>query len=296
MIDLHADDFGMFYQESERILECSLRGGLTGISVMPTGKDFLSTMDRLVSENSKLLNNLTIHLNLMEGHCCAEQKNVDLLVDEKGYFNLSFARLLAVSYIPGLRKQMYRQIKDEIYAQINKSQKYFGTKKLQLDSHYHVHMVPVVFDALMSVIEEQKLDVSYIRMPIERLSLYIGKLHKLKDFKYINLIKVGILNVLSYRNNLKYSSKLKQYEKKLFVGVMCSGRMIYENIMVLLPGIQEKSRKDNLNVELLFHPGGIKEQDDLNELIRCDSREFFSEKYREKEAEALIKLEKMGTE
>lgn len=296
MIDLHADDFGMFHQESERILECSLRGGLTGISVMPTGKDFLSTMDRLVSENSKLLNNLTIHLNLMEGHCCAKQKNVDFLVDEKGYFNLSFGQLLAVSYIPGLRKQIYRQIKEEIKAQINKSQKYFGTKKLQLDSHYHVHMVPVVFDALMSVIEEQKLDVSYIRMPIERLSLYVGKLHKLKDFKYINLIKVGVLNVLSYRNNLKYFSKLKGYEKKMFVGVMCSGRMIYENIMELLPRIQEKSRKYNLNVELLFHPGGIKEQNDLDELIRRDSREFFSEKYREKEAEALIKLEKLELE
>lgn len=294
MIDLHADDFGMFEKESERILDCSSRGGLTGISIMPTGKDFQRTMDRLISEDSKLLNNLTIHINLMEGHCCSKQETVSHLVDEKGYFNLSFGKLVFISYIPWMRKCIYKQVKEEIKAQINKSKQYFGTNKLQLDSHYHVHMVPVVFDALMEVIQEQKLQVSYIRMPVERISLYIGILHRLKDFKYINLIKVGVLNALYYRNSWKHRRMLMQYEKKIFVGVMCSGRMIYDNIIEIWPRIQEKTRKDNVNVEILFHPGGIKELDDLKELTRSDSKVFFAERYRAKEAEALIKLEKMG--
>ena len=194
-----------------------------------------------------------------------------------------------------MRKRIYKQVKEEIKAQINKSKQYFGTNKLQLDSHYHVHMVPVVFDALMEVIQEQKLQVSYIRMPVERISIYIGILHRLKDFKYINLIKVGVLNALSYRNYWKHRRMLNQYEKKIFVGVMCSGRMIYDNIIEIWPRIQKKSRKDDVNVEILFHPGGIKELDDLNELTRSDSKVFFAERYREKEAEALIKLEKMGS-
>ena len=119
---------------------------------------------------------------------------------------------------------MLRQhLKEEFRLQIAAVQKYLVPEQpVRLDGHAHYHMIPVAFDALMDVIEEEKLNVSYIRIPREYLSLYLRHKPCRQGATAINLVKVGILNLLSLRNQWKYRKKLSGLER---VAVYSNSRM-----------------------------------------------------------------------
>lgn len=228
-IEFHADDYGMFLTQSGRILDCHKSGRLNGISVMPNGEELPACMALLEPYQKEIA--MTVHLTFWEGRSMAKQP---LLTDEKGNLKGSFGKLLLASYLPG-RKELRRQLGQEIRAQIGAVAAYMEPgESLRLDGHAHYHMLPVVFDALMDVIREDRLDVSYIRMPREAVSLYLRHFKKLHDFAPINLVKVAILNFLVWRNTRKYRDLLNKMEQRLFLGVFLSGRMDRANVEPLL--------------------------------------------------------------
>jgi hypothetical protein len=187
------------------------------------------------------------------------------------------------SCLPG-REKYYRQLKQELSAQIRAVQKYFPENApVRLDGHAHYHMLPVVFDAMMDVIREEKLKVSYIRIPREHMGIYFPCLHKLRDFSPINLIKVLILNLLARRAERKYGKELKNLEKKLFLGVFLSGRMYYENIIHFLPRAVALAEKRGMNLEILGHPGGVFEEADIARITSAEDRAFLTNDLRNRE-------------
>ena len=216
-IEFHADDYGLFPTQSHRILDCHRNGNLNGISVMPNSphlQECMSDMDQFSDEVA-----VTVHLNLIEGRSLT---HVPLLTDHRGNLNCSFGALLLRSFLPG-RETYRQQLKQELAAQIRAVQKYFpGNIPVRLDGHAHYHMIPVVFDAMMDVIREEKLQVSYIRIPREYPRLYLRHWKKLQDFSWINLVKVLILNLLSLRAERTYGTFLKNLERRLFMGVFLS--------------------------------------------------------------------------
>ena len=121
----------------------------------------------------------------------------------------------------GKENTTYRQqLKQELSAQIKAVRKYFPEgAPVRLDGHAHYHMIPVVFDAMMDVIREEELPVSYIRIPREYLRIYLPHLKNLQEFSPINIVKVMILNFLSLRAEIRYGKILKNLEKKLLSGV-----------------------------------------------------------------------------
>jgi hypothetical protein len=208
---------------------------------------------------------------------------VPLLVNKDGVFQVGFGSLLLHSFLHR-RKQYYSQLKTELKAQILAAKPYFEGEPLRLDGHAHYHMIPVVFDAMMDVIREEKLDVSYIRIPREHLSLYFRHREWLRDFSPINLVKVGILNILAMRNGMKHREMLSKMEQKLFMGVFLSGCMYYENISPILRDAETLAMQKGWGLEVLAHPGGVYEQEDICQLTHPDDVQFLTSEMRRKEA------------
>lgn len=281
-IEYHADDYGLFLAQSQRILDCHDRGRLNGVSIMPNSGCLEAAMAMLSRDQEQM--DMTVHLNLLEGRCLSQPREVPGLVHGDGVLNGSFGTLLLRSWLPG-RTALRRQLKTELRAQIRAVAAVLpADKALRLDGHAHYHMVPVVFDALMDVIREDGLKVSYIRMPREEIGLYLRHRKELHDFAPINLVKVLILNFLVWRNRRKYRSYLEKLDQKLFLGVFLSGRMYRENVEPLLSDAVKLAEERGWGLELLAHPGGVYEKEDIEKLTNADDVHFLTSEMRNQEA------------
>ena len=269
MIEFHADDYGMTIKQSKRIIECIDNGVLNGISLMPNSPNLDECMNLLQNRDVKI----AIHFNFCEGKCLSEEK----IIAKSGNFEPNFIKLLLVSYIPFKRKKYKNAFKKEIEKQIEAVSKYYTNKPYRIDSHCHYHMLPVIFDALMEVIEEKKMDVEYIRIPIEK-KLKI----KPKNVPFVNRIKNLILKILYKRDKFK-NKKLIKYGNQEFLGILFSGHMFYESVNVML-----QNKLDN--IEILFHPGAIYEKEDMDIITNKFDLEFLTSPNRQKEGEATIKI------
>lgn len=289
MIEFHADDYGLFEKQSELILNCMTDTGvLNGISIMPNSAYLDLCMKRLDLTGKQL--NLTVHLNLVEGKCLSDEKDVPDLVND-GVFNISFGKLLAVSFVPFLRGRYKKQVKTELWNQISRALPYLDKYNIRLDSHCHYHMIPVVFDAMVEIIKENRLQVSYIRQPREKLGLLLSHMSAFEHFQFINLIKVLVLNVLYIINRIRHPKTMKNTHHLIFLGgVMFSGHMSLKNAEVLLP-IARKYEQKGKNVEILFHPGGVFDPDDAKQLTDAGDKIFLLSNDRNIEADALRRLE-----
>ena len=291
MIEYHADDYGLFRIQSQHIIDCYHNGALNGISIMPNSPYLEECMDAIKDIREKLF--VTIHLNLVEGQPLTGGK-ASRLIDKDGNFNIGFIKLLMVGYVPVLRRIYYRQIRREMEAQIMACKPYMNKGKFRIDGHLHFHQLPLVFDAVMDIIEQNNLEVSYIRFPSEDVSVYM-KAGKKKHVKPINLIKVMVLNTLGKRNERKHGETLRRLgvQKKFFMGVMLSGHMFYDDvkdcIAVAADVLADKGIQD---MEILFHPGDITELTEVSQITSKDDLEFLNvnSANRQKEAEALRKF------
>lgn len=285
-IEYHADDFGLFARQSQRITTCWEQGRLNGVSVMPNGEALSQCMDWLAQRKDHVA--VTIHLNLIEGHCLTQSAPQLGLTDAQGNLTARFLSLLLHSFLPG-RKARKNWLKQELSAQIQVVASHLAPgAALRLDGHAHYHMLPVVFDALMEVIRENDLHVSYIRIPREYPMLYLRHWNQLQDFSPINLVKVLILNVLSLRNRIRHRDDMQPLEKKLFLGVFLSGSMHRSNVEAILPDAMKLAQKKGWNLEVLAHPGGVEEPDDIAKLTSHDDLVFLTSPLRRKEADLFL--------
>ena len=292
MIEYHADDYGMFRTQSRHIIDCYHNGALNGISIMPNSPYLAECMEEIKDIRKKLF--VTVHLNLVEGHPLTGAK-ASKLVDGDGNFNIGFGKLLLVGFVPVLRKIYYRQIRREMEAQILGCRQYMNDDKFRLDGHVHYHMLPLVFDAIMDVVEQNGLEVSYIRFPREDLNVYRKVSGKLKGIKLINVIKVLVLNALADRNERKHGETLRRLgvQRKFFMGVMLSGHMFYDNVKECIPVAADVLADKGLqDMEILFHPGDITELTEVSQITSKDDLDFLNvnSANRFKEAEALVKF------
>ena len=280
-IEFHADDYALFPTQSHRILDCHRNGKLNGLSIMPNSPHLAECVSDLYPFLGTVA--VTVHLNLIEGNSLCDPGQVPLLVNEKGQLCCSFGSLLLRSFLPG-RNLLRQQLKQELRAQILAVRKVLPQEvPLRLDGHAHYHMIPVVFDAMMDVIREEDLPVSYIRIPREYLRLYLPHFFRLRDLSPINLVKVAILNLLSGMARLKYRKELEPMEKKLFLGVALSGRMYYENLKVFFPQAMKLAQKRGWDLEILGHPGGVFEDEDIAKITCQEDRIFLTSPLRNRE-------------
>ena len=291
MTEFHADDYGLFTAQSKRILQCKETGALNGISIIPNG-DELADCPSLLPDTGL---SLTVHLNLMQGHCLAEPSSVSLLTDQNGVFSVGFCELLFCSLF-GKRDVYKRQLKRELSAQILALLPLFLKKNLpiRIDGHAHWHMIPVVFDALMEVIRDEKIPVSYIRIPAEPASVYMKNFFRILPFPPINIIKSILLSILAQINRHRWKEMLGHMEEHIFLGVLLSGCFDLRRMKAVLPDAESMAEKLCRGLELLVHPGAVLEAEDIARVTSENDRRFFTSSARQAESEALMRIQEQS--
>ncbi len=281
MIYFCADDYGISEGANSHIENCLENGALNKISILPNGKipDFkkqLSGKDATLS----------LHINLVEGRPLSNPRDVDLLVSKSGCFKYSFVGLLALSLSPK-RKKLEKQIYKEIQRQIKFWKKAIGeTIPVAIDSHQHTHMIPLVFKTLMRVIEDESLHVEYMRIPAEPILPYICIPSLYFEYRPTGLAKQWLLKTFALINRREF--KKSKIQSAYFMGVMFSGKLNETRIKKLLPHYIELAQKHNRNIEIGFHPGMIKDTENLMDGIRRGFKKFYVSLWRNIEYDTLI--------
>ena len=298
-VDFHADDYGYSLNTSKDILDCLKEGKLDSISIICNTSAFEESMDLLYKEipNLPYLPLISVHLNLVEGY----NLSATTLLSKDGINNSSWGDLFIAS-LGGMKKDLKEQVKKEIKAQIDKTYEVIDNcieiakknnieckqKGLRIDSHVHTHPIPVIFDALIEVIKEEKYNVEYIRNPKEPILPFIKNVSLWKTYGIVNFAKNIVLNIFSIKVD-KYCKK-QGIELMYMWGLLMSGHMDYDRIQKLYNGMVNYSNKYHRKVELLFHPGiGLKDEYSNEKNIEYFN-DFNSSENRKVEKDAVIRI------
>ncbi len=268
MIYFCADDYGMSKESNDRIEECLQNGALNKISVLPNG-EIANFTNRLNKTEVKL----SLHLNLVEGHPLSDAKEISLLVDDNGCFKYSFTLLLFLSLLQK-KEELRRQLFTEIQNQVKFWKEQLGENTgIFIDSHQHVHMIPLVFKTLLDVIKEEKLQVDSLRIPAEPITPYIKTPSLYLSYAPVGLVKQWLLKFLAFVNRKELEKSQIPYS--YFMGVLFSGKMDKRKISKILPKYLKIAEKHSKDVELGFHPG----YSEIGEKLFDGSRKSFSKFY-----------------
>lgn len=304
-LDVHADDYALTVHTSQDILECMKAGKLDSISILTNMSCSGKCMDMLVEAIPELpfLPGMSIHLDFVEGKCLAGSGEAPLLV-RKGSdcIGLSWGKLFLYSFHPGKRKAVKEQLKKEIKAQILTGQREVSRcmeaagkhrisckqTGLRIDSHQHAHMIPVVWEALTEVIEEERYAVEYIRNSKEALGVFLSKLSLWKTYRPINFIKNRLLYLFSFRAD-RYA-RIHSMRQMYLWGLVMSGYMDYDRIVRLYPQMAEKAEKEHRTLEFCMHPGRMLENEITAEVDDTAVAAFYMSGNRSVEKDAVMRL------
>jgi predicted glycoside hydrolase/deacetylase ChbG (UPF0249 family) len=250
---INADDFGLTRNITDRILECHDNGCLTSVSIIPNGMAF----DYAIKEYKKRKNlDIGIHLNLTEGKAISPAEDVYLLVNKSGFFRHSFLSLYFASVFSnaGIKNILRRQVRIECLAQIDKVLKNVRADTyINIDSHMHFHMIPLVFDVLLDIYNEKR---KYFRLPIEPFYFHLASINSLKNYLGKNIIKHILLKLLASYNIKKINSNPVLLGCEYFIGVLFTGNTTFASLKKALRKIP-----DRCYLEILFHPGFVEENE-----------------------------------
>lgn len=252
MVYFCADDYGLTDKSSERIIECVNNGILNKISIFPNFN--VPDINSLPLKNEV---SFSVHINLVEGKCLSTHKK-NILADENGNFLYTFNGLFMLSLLK--KKEFEACVYEEIKAQVLSVKKLLPEgMPLMIDSHQHTHMIPSVFKALMKVTEDEKISVKYLRIPAEPLMPYLKVPSLYFTYSPVNLIKQWLLKILWQINKKEF--KNKKSEAAYFFGILFSGKMDKSRVEKVLPHYIKLAEKKGKDIEVLFHPGYLKEDE-----------------------------------
>lgn len=295
MIIYHADDYGISINASRDILSLVEKGALNSFSIIPNMSCFKECMDLLTPVLNSHRNTLTIalHINLFEGHCCANPKNIPLLVNQAGMFQLEWTWLFLHSYL-WRRNKLRKQLAIEIDAQIKQFLNAMPMNyTLCLDSHEHSHMIPVVWDALRDVVVQNQYRIQYVRISREPLTPYLRCPYLYRTYSSVNIIKNIVIQFCTIHTKLY--PIIKQQGKYRMWGLIMGGAMDFMRIQKLIPFFS-KYGKDPDTLELLFHPGLLLQSELTEEYNKRDFINAETSPCRETEYRSLLRLSNLPTD
>lgn len=304
-IDIHADDYALTVNTSKDMLSCMKKGQLDSISIVPNMSCFDECMELLYASIPSLpfLPKMSVHLDFVEGRSLAGTGQVPLLTsDESGLMGLSWGGLFSLSYLPWKRHAAREQLKIEIKAQIERVQaaaahamslaKEHGIACAQhgirIDSHQHAHMIPVVWEALIQVISEQRYEVEYVRNSKEMMGVFLSEISLWKTYRPINFVKNRLLSIYSHKAD-RYA-KSHHMEQMYLWGLIMSGHMDYDRIVRLYPKIAGKAEDGGRVLEILFHPGLTLQEEVTQEIGEDAAKDFYLRDDRHVEMEAVGRI------
>ncbi len=147
----NADDFGMTPGVNQAIAKAYHEGILNSTSIM-INLNFVNEALELKKDMPNL--DVGLHLNLTNQYALSVPENIPLLVDGNGEFKNGFVNLFLLSIFHP--KELARQVELEARAQIEKAIK-LGIKLSHIDSHRHIHHIPVIFNVVKKLADEYKI-------------------------------------------------------------------------------------------------------------------------------------------
>ncbi|MDD3403535.1 MAG: ChbG/HpnK family deacetylase [Hespellia sp.] len=290
-IELHADDFAVSAHASKDIIALLKEDVLDSISIIPNMKCFEETME-LLRDADLMKVPASVHLNFMEGKSCAALEDVPLLVDENGFFKVTWFSLFFDSFKPDRRRALTLQLACEIESQIRKIQTAMqGEYQLRIDSHQHTHMIPVVRDALLLAIDRMGEDVTFVRLAKEPLVPFLKHSELYREYSVVNLIKNVLLWALAFP--MEKQLKKRNIPYSYLFGLMLSGNMNAACVEQLYLDMAASADKKEQDLEILFHPGSVLESEISEENVQHSFIEFHLSSSRKSEYEAATVLDKL---
>ncbi len=282
MIYTCADDYGLCDDTSFHIQQCIDEGALNKVSVFPN----LEKIDlSQISENKNI--RISLHLNLVEGMCMADANEIDLIADKSGNLKHTFGGLFKLNLFQGkkLETQVYKEIKAQVlfWKSILPEDVPFC-----IDSHQHTHMIPAVFKALLKVLNDEKIDLKYIRIPTESLLPFVKTPSLYFTYTPINIIKQWLLNFLWLIN--KKEAKKYKIPTSYFFGILLSGKMDEKRVKKILPKYIKMAEKDGRDIEVLFHPGYLEKSEIDFKNKNIIFKKFYSSENRKTEFDSVMKI------
>ncbi len=290
-IDIHADDYAISLHASENLIERVKAGKLDSISILPNMSCFKICMERLLEEWDEFPKKplISVHINLMEGHCLSPAETVPDLVDPEGYFKVSWGSLLLASYNPMSYKRIKSQLEAEIQVQIERiSDAEPAECELRLDSHQHTHMIPIVFDAMMTAVRKQQYPVTFIRVAREPIMPFLKHIDLYSSYSVTNIVKNVILNL--YAGNVERQLRAMKIEPALLWGLVMTGHMDVDRVKKLYPSMLGVCKRKKKKMELLFHPGCVLAEEINEEYVKKGFVEFHLSEGRKIERHAVDNL------
>lgn len=221
-IHIHADDFGRSKLISQNILKCINYRNISSVSVL-VGFD-----EKYFNNIIKKKVNIKLHINLTEVY-----KN--FLINQ----SYTFFELLFLQLHPNFSHHK-KIIIDQIETQIQYFKKKFKKKKIKIDSHEHIHIIPWINKILIDMKKKHK--IIEIRNPSE--GYYFVGLKYFINFTYLtNLLKLTLIKFLNFFNNIDKTND--------FTGLNYTG---IQNVETIKKGINLNISSEK-NIEVLIHPG-----------------------------------------
>lgn len=305
-VDIHADDYALTIGTSKDILSCMEKGELDSISIVSNMSCFRECMELLYQAIPALpfLPEMSVHLDFVEGRSLAGADLVPMLTRSgSDLMSVSWGKLFLLSHLPWKRRAAKEQLKREIKAQIETAQAAIrramdiakehgvscGQEDIRIDSHQHTHMIPVVWEALTEVIEEEHYRVEFIRNSKEMLGAFLSEISLWKTYRPINFVKNILLSF--YSRKVDRYAKMHGMEPMYVWGLVMSGHMDYDRIVKLYPKIMRKAKKDDRVLEMIFHPGRMLPKEVSEEIDEEAAKAFGlrSDRHVEMDAVGLMK-------
>ena len=290
--EIHVDDYAISINASKAMLALIRQDKVNGISIIPNVacyQECLGLLIPVLQEKGYDRLKVSVHLNLMEGKPCSNLAEVPDLIDEDGYLDLSWGSLLLNSYHLLRYQKIKNQLKKELYAQIKMViESLPDGYRLRIDSHQHTHVLPIVFSALKEVIQENQLEVEYIRVPCEPLHVYFKHLSLIRTYSIVNIVKNIVLNL--YGTFMKGWIKRKKIQSSCLWGVVMSGKMDGPRVEKLLDDFLKYAGSKKLKLEILFHGGSVLPEEITKEYSKQGFRDFHLSQDRRTEWEAIDSL------
>ncbi|MEE8459718.1 MAG: ChbG/HpnK family deacetylase [Phycisphaerales bacterium] len=234
---INADDFGLSPGVNRGILSAFRDGVVTSTTLLANMAGFDDAV-AIARENPDLP--VGIHLSLIWGRPVSDPAKIPTLVDRQGLLNRSASAL-------GVRAMLGRlsvdQVRIEFAGQVRKVLD-AGLTPTHLDTHKHIHVLPGVADALVSVAGE--FGIHKVRLPRERSPRSRGC-----RCPASGNVKRAIIALLSHRAETQLCA-LKSTDH--FVGIADSACLDTERLSLILRNL------DDGVTELMCHPGHVDDQ------------------------------------
>jgi hopanoid biosynthesis associated protein HpnK len=155
---VNGDDFGSSREVNEAVILAHRRGILTSASLIVSGGAFEHAVS-LAKENPGLA--VGLHVTCADGHPVLPPSQIPHVADKNGNFPSDPA-------LAGLRYFFCRSARRELFTEIDSQFERFSQSGLRfshVDSHCHLHVHPVILDAIVE--NSERYGIKRLRVPAD---------------------------------------------------------------------------------------------------------------------------------